>query len=161
MSQVITNSVVLGQSATDTNNFLLDTDTSGALRIRRKSDGSGGTVLTVNSSGIILDKDGNDMRPLGVGQTWQNVTGSRVAGTTYTNNTGRPIVVSAYANNASAGQASISITINGILAILNGSHSQSANASNPGISTVVPSGANYSITVSGNSPSITYWAELR
>lgn len=32
--------------------------------------------------------------PIGVGQTWQNVTSSRAAGTTYTNTTGRSILVS-------------------------------------------------------------------
>jgi len=31
--------------------------------------------------------------PIGVGQTWQNVTGSRANGGTYTNTTGRPIAV--------------------------------------------------------------------
>ena len=36
---------------TDTNNFLVDTDGSCGLRNRRKSDGSGGTVLTVDSAG--------------------------------------------------------------------------------------------------------------
>ena len=29
--------------------------------------------------------------PIGVGQTWQNVTSSRAIGTIYTNSTGRPI----------------------------------------------------------------------
>ena len=40
-------------ATTDTNNFLIDTDGAGALRIRRKSDGSGGTVLTVDSAGRV------------------------------------------------------------------------------------------------------------
>ena len=34
-----------------------------------------------------------DLKEIGVGQTWQDVTASRVAGTTYTNSTGKPIVV--------------------------------------------------------------------
>lgn len=51
---ITTNSYVLGLSGTDTNNFLLDTDGAGSLRIRRKSDGSGGTVLTVNSAGTLV-----------------------------------------------------------------------------------------------------------
>lgn len=38
-------------SVTATNNFLVDTDGAGGLRIRRKSDGSGGTVLTIDSAG--------------------------------------------------------------------------------------------------------------
>ncbi|MFP5511106.1 MAG: hypothetical protein ACLGIP_18455, partial [Alphaproteobacteria bacterium] len=32
---------------------------------------------------------------LGIGQTWQDVTGSRVRGTSYQNTTGRPIMVCA------------------------------------------------------------------
>ena len=54
MSKVVTNSVVLGQSGTASNNFLLDTDAAGALRIRRNADGSGGSVLTVNSAGTLV-----------------------------------------------------------------------------------------------------------
>lgn len=52
MSKVVLNSVVLGQSGTAANNFLLDTDAAGALRIRRNSDGSGGTLLVIDSAGL-------------------------------------------------------------------------------------------------------------
>lgn len=48
-----TDNTVIGVSATDTNNFLLDTDLAGALRLRRKTDGSGGTILTVDSVGKV------------------------------------------------------------------------------------------------------------
>jgi hypothetical protein len=48
-----TDSYIVGSNADDTRNFLLDTDLAGALRIRRKSDGSGGTVLTVDSAGVV------------------------------------------------------------------------------------------------------------
>lgn len=51
MSKIVSNALVLGQSLTDTFNFLLDTDVAGALRLRRKSDGSGGNVLAVDVSG--------------------------------------------------------------------------------------------------------------
>ena len=40
-------------STTDTNNFRIDTDGAGGFRVRRKSDGSGGTILTVDSSGRV------------------------------------------------------------------------------------------------------------
>ena len=53
MSKVVLNSVVLGQSGTASNNFLLDTDAAGALRIRRNADGSGGTVLNIDSNNKI------------------------------------------------------------------------------------------------------------
>jgi hypothetical protein len=51
MSAVKTNAVILGQSATENHNFLLDTDAAGALRIRRRSDGSGGTLLNIPVGG--------------------------------------------------------------------------------------------------------------
>ena len=49
---------------------------------------------------------------LGVGQTWQNVTGSRSSGVTYTNNTGKPIqlyiVTGAAGSRIQVGSASLS-----------------------------------------------------
>lgn len=48
---ISTDSYILGSSPTDTNNFLLDTDGAGALRIRRRSDGSGGTLISFSPSG--------------------------------------------------------------------------------------------------------------
>jgi hypothetical protein len=48
----------------------------------------------LNGTGITFNS-GNSMNesPLGTGQSWSNVTASRVLGTTYTNSTGRPIAV--------------------------------------------------------------------
>jgi hypothetical protein len=48
-----TDGIQVGQSATDTNNFLITTDGAGGLQIKRKSDGSGGNVLTVSAAGVI------------------------------------------------------------------------------------------------------------
>lgn len=50
MSKVTVNSIVLGQSGTAANNFLIDTDAAGALRIRRNADGSGATVLSITEA---------------------------------------------------------------------------------------------------------------
>jgi len=60
-----------------------------------------GDVLTVapGTSGNLLTSNGTTWTSaapagaIGDGQTWQNLTGSRVAGTTYTNSTGKPIMV--------------------------------------------------------------------
>ena len=46
-------------------------------------------------------KELND-KMFGVGQTWQNLTSSRVSGTIYTNTTGRPIVVKVSSNYTSS-----------------------------------------------------------
>jgi hypothetical protein len=48
---VKTDSYIIGNNSDDTRNFLLDTDLAGAMRIRRKSDGSGGLLATFDSSG--------------------------------------------------------------------------------------------------------------
>ena len=92
--------------------------------------------------------------PLGVGQTWQNVVGSRVLGTTYYNTTGRPITVyvAVYATGAHAMQ----LTVNGI--VLQATGTTTLNAS---ITAIIPSGGNYVATDNGTTPIIDKWAELR
>ena len=57
-----------------------------------------GNMVAPGSSGNILTSNGTTWTSaastaFGVGQSWQNVTGSRSTGVTYTNNTGRPIFV--------------------------------------------------------------------
>lgn len=55
-----------------------------------------GSALSANMGRILLESVNtklNSNQALGVGQTWQNVTGSRSLNTTYTNTTTRPIVV--------------------------------------------------------------------
>lgn len=44
---------------------------------------------------------------IGVGQTWQDVTGSRVIGTTYTNTTGKPIMVAITITQTSQGTSKL------------------------------------------------------
>ena len=46
------------------------------------------------SSAVAPKANTADLKEIGVGQTWQDVTASRVAGITYTNSTGKPISVS-------------------------------------------------------------------
>lgn len=153
MSTLKTNSVILGQSATENHNFLLDTDAAGALRIRRRSDGSGGLVMSINSSGIPLDKDGFDMRPLGVGQTWQTVT--RTMGTVYTNNTGRTIKVAVRCDNIAS--MVVGIYVNGLLLQDNGVTSLNFIW----LQADVPPGNTYNVSLLGGSGSIGYARELR
>lgn len=88
--------------------------------------------------------------PIGVGQTWQAVTGSRTSGTTYTNSTGKPIMVMVSNNSVAGGSG---YTVAGVNIGNTGSNSQY----NPLITFLVPVGATYSVT----STSITLWAELR
>lgn len=73
----ITNAYVVGLSPTPDNNFLLDTDGAGALRIRRRADGSGGLLLNIDPSGNITGLNGIPL------QRSQFITGKSVGtGTT-------------------------------------------------------------------------------
>lgn len=83
-------------------------------------------------------------RTLGDGQTWQNLTASRVSGTTYTNTTGRPIFVQ-----ASITTGSVTAYCNGISIVPNGIYA----------AFVVPNGGTYSIAWTNNLNAV--WAELR
>ncbi len=92
---------------------------------------------------------------LGVGQTWQNVAGSRVIGTTYTNTTGRPIAV-LVVNQGTAAVQALTLTVGGVVAARGVNNSSTFENCVTGI---VPVGATY--VVSGTSASVTNWSELR
>ena len=51
------------------------------------------TLESLDGTVSVDVKDIVDVQPIGVGQTWQDMTAMRVLGTTYTNNTTQPIVV--------------------------------------------------------------------
>lgn len=93
------------------------------------------------------------MQALGVGQTWQVVTGSRVSGTTYTNSTGRPIMVRVV---GAGSNQTITSSIGGVaLGVIVNNNTASAVSD----FYVVPSGATYSSTMGAGT--ILSWAELR
>nr|WP_294864338.1 hypothetical protein [uncultured Pseudogulbenkiania sp.] len=89
------------------------------------------------------------MGSLGYGQTYQNVTGSRVSGTTYYNTTGRPIMVFFGGGTGNT----TSITVNGTTI---GTNIISSGGS-PIIPFIVPPGSSYS----ASSTTINTWYELR
>lgn len=100
-------------------------------------------VTYANSSGSAA----TDSQHLGVGQTWQNVSGSRVAGTTYTNNTGKPIMVNIY---FAGSNSAIYAIVNGVSFCIasNGGYSMAG-------SVLIPTSATYSVGA------FTTWHELR
>lgn len=91
------------------------------------------------------------MKPLGVGQTWQNVTASRAYGTTYTNTTGRPIFV--FVQSTGASSSSTATVAGEIAAAANTTSTASC------VFFVVPAGATYVVTIAA--ASLQRWAELR
>lgn len=93
---------------------------------------------------------------IGWGQTWQNMTSSRAAGTTYTNSTGKPIMVAISASGAQS--QSVTLVVGGVNVCTTG-----VLGSNVGwygnVTGIVPSGSTYSLSASGGY--IQYWSELR
>jgi hypothetical protein len=89
---------------------------------------------------------------VGVGQTWQDVSGSRSLGTTYTNSTGKPILVL-----VRTGNNSLSATIGGVnLGVI--AANQSGGSGGQNVAVIVPDTATYVFTSSG---SLQNWSELR
>lgn len=99
-----------------------------------------------------------DLKEIGVGQTWQDVTASRAIGTIYINSTGKPIYVKIACT--APQNISISPTVAGtVLASSGGSFTTGARVTSDFI---VPNGATYSITgIGGSLTSIITWSELR
>lgn len=99
--------------------------------------------------------------PLGVDQTWQDMTASRASSVWYTNDTGRPIVVSVWAQNTSnyaytwggvGGSASPKYLTETFLDNYRHGTERAASVF------IVPAGEEYAAYVS---PSIGAWYELR
>lgn len=97
----------------------------------------------------------------GLGQLYQDVTGSRVANTTYTNSTARPIFVYAELKSTSGDVVSLEAyaLVNGVVASRDSSYSASLNYK-LGLNFVVPPGGSYSIVPVSN-VSLIYCSELR
>jgi len=119
-----------------------------------------GTIVTTGSSNVVTsDMQTGDAIPLGVDQTWQDVTSSRANNTTYTNTTGRPIQVMVVAYyGADSNLRNYSITINGTQ---HASYQMRSNITgNFGIpsSFIVPVNGTYSVSFYAG---FTSWSELR
>lgn len=99
------------------------------------------------------------MASLGYGQTYQDVTGSRVLGTTYTNTTGKPIFVFvSLLASASGGYANVAV--NGVVVSSTSGASGSSNFSSPG-TILVPPSSTYSVTSIFGPVTLNKWMELR
>jgi hypothetical protein len=95
------------------------------------------------------------MSSLGYGQTWQDVTASRVSGTTYYNTTGKPILISFYGGASAI--TSASVIVNGLTVFLWTVNSASG-AISTGSGIIVPASNSYIIN---SSPTFTKVFELR
>lgn len=118
-----------------------------------------GSALSAAQGRVLNDAIGtklNANQALGVGQTWQNVTGSRSLNSTYTNTTTRPIVVcvvNMYGDSADP----LEVYINGSLLM---SVDKGFGNITSDTTFIVPPSATYRVTKS-IFPNIQSWSELR
>ena len=92
---------------------------------------------------------------IGVNQTWQDVSASRILGTTYTNSTGNPILISCF-NISSAIASYADLTINGKVIAQNGIITGAGYYYF--VCGICPNGGTYSLSANGASQK---WFELR
>ena len=122
-------------------------------------------TVAPSTSGNVLTSNGTTWTSaaatsIGVGQTWQSVTGSRALNTTYTNSTGRPIMVSMTVART-ADFANATLSVGGVAACVAGAGSvQNGFTLHSNFSAIIPNSTTYVVTTSG-SVSLTSWAELR
>lgn len=133
------------------------TGTSGAIKVAgvdRVVIDSGGIASGIKAGSVTNTELATAVKPLGVGQTWQDLTASRALSTTYTNSTGRPIQI---AIGYTGAIATPTLVINGISIFCN----TLPNAGYQGqISIIVPDGNTYRLNPGGGE-SIFKWLELR
>ena len=140
LASLTSNSVVLG---------------NGSNPVQLIAPGNSGNVLTSNGTTWTSSALG----VIGVGQTWQNVTGSRASGTTYTNNTGKPIMVNAGSIATGITTSGISATVGGIKVVEFLTRGDSNWPIRHTASFIVPNGTSYVVTLL--SGSLNFWSELR
>ena len=113
------------------------------------------TVDKINNLAVTQAKLATAVIPIGVGQTWQNLTGSRVNGTTYTNTSGRPIMISFSTNFAAPNDV---VVVVGGIEVYRWGITNNFTTRDSGGGFIVPPDVTYSITAPGG---LSYWAELR
>ena len=145
--------IQLGDNADTSKNFVISVPAvaDGTLVIKR---GNGADVLSIAADGKVTLTPTTEMTPIGVGQTWQDVTANRSMNTTYTNTTGRPIMVSA---RSAVDDGYSQLTVGGIVLAVSGTNGGGAAGNHNTVCAIVPGGASYSYQGSA----IALWAELR
>lgn len=116
----------------------------------------GTNVLAPNGDGSALTN--LPQTGLGIGQTWQNVTGSRAVATNYTNSTGKPILVCIGGNNGSTA-VNMQVSFDAGATFMPFARCDLPSGIAVGVgSFVVPAGGTYR---AGGFTTVTTWWELR
>ena len=143
-----------GRSTLTANNVLLGNGTSGVNFV---APGTTGNVLTSNGTTWASAAPAI----IGVGQSWQNVTGSRAANATYTNSLSKPIQIHViFAQTGQNQSATFTAVINGVSFNTNTVSCNNAIVNIPiTFSLIIPAGHTYRINATG-SYALRDWAEL-
>ncbi len=128
---------------------------TGANTLVRLAKGTAGQVLAMNGAGALPEWAAP---PLGVGQTWQNVNGSRTEGVTYTNDTGRPIQISLRWRSSTSNDRRFEVSHDNGATWKDIATSNQASGPPTTINPVIPAGAKYRVN---NDLNVKDWWELR
>jgi hypothetical protein len=140
-----------GLTTLTANNVMLG---NGASTPTFVAPGTSGNVLTSNGT---TWTSATPAPSIGVGQTWQNVLGSRSSGVNYTNSTGKPIMV-AVGIASTNGFISLTSVVDNVQVGTTQAASPTSTSGGSSYSFIVPAGSTYRVTING---SFTHWAELR
>lgn len=99
----------------------------------------------------------DDLKEIGVNQTRQNMTTSRLTETTYTNSTGKPIIIQVSFSTTTNAINTAEIRIDGVATCFD--CNQGVTGGYCTVSDIVPNGSTYFVTNSGNT--LYKWMELR
>ena len=142
-------------------NFYRSTAVRAQLAISYGAAGSGaGVYYRQSASGGLTNWSRllEASEALGVGQTWKNLTGSRVLGTNYVNNTGKPIQIAAQAGPSSAVNTALIVKVDNVPAYT--AYAGAAGVYIGVANVIVPPGAVYQIYASLGTAALTNWSEL-
>lgn len=126
------------------------TSVAGVVQLNNTLTSTSSTQALTAAQGKVL----ND-QALGVGQTWQNLTGSRSSGTIYLNNTPRPILIKVSSNYTSSSNT-LFLYVNEIE--VQRIRQDADGSVNAWADLIVPSGSSYRIDSSNGCSN---WSELR
>ena len=157
-SELVDNSVTLAKMAGLARGKLIYGDASGDP-----------AALAVGAADEVLTHDGTDFDWaavssggfLGDGQTWQDVSGSRVSGTYYTNSTGKPIQIFAiYGNVGTGADIKFYYTPDGGSELAGAGLYTNSSSGRQSMTFTIPDGDQYKILGTGGETEQQWW-ELR
>lgn len=122
---------------------------------------SGGNFTGTTVEAVLAELRGLN---IGVDQTWQDVSASRILNTSYRNTTGRPIQISVSANKGSGSASTMSVQVstnNSNWVNVGGYGGYTSGGGWTFSSVIIPHNMYYRVSDTGSGSAVTGWAELR